>query len=108
MTNREFYENIIKANVSDEITAKAEALLQRAAESNSARAKKKAEANAPLIEAIRNFLAEREEAVLGSEIAKALDITTSKAVACAKKVDGIKIVELKVGGRKVNGYLLAE
>lgn len=106
MTNKEFYNAVINAEISDEVTEKATLLLQRIEDSNSAKVRKKAEADAPLIQAVTEILTGKAEPTLASEIATTLQVHTSKAAALAKKVEGVQIVEVKVNGRKVNGYLL--
>ncbi len=106
MTNKEFYNAVINAEISDEVTEKATILLQRVEDSNSAKTRKKAEENAPLIQAVTELLTGKAEPTLASEIGAHLGVTTSKATAVAKKVEGVQIVEVKVNGRKVNGYLL--
>lgn len=108
MTNKEFYNAVISAEINEEVTAKAQALLQKMTETNSARTKKKAEENAPLVEAAKAYLAGKVEPVLASEIAAELGVNTSKATVLAKAIEGIQIVEVKLKGRKVNGYLLPE
>ena len=78
MTNREFFNAIVSANVSDELTAFAQeaiAKLDKRNEARSSKPSKVALANAPVKEAIVAFLAEHANAV-ASDIATGCEITT--------------------------------
>lgn len=113
MTNREFYTAIIKASVSEDITAKAKEELAkldvRNAKRSEAKATKNAEAFAPIEEAILKAL-DYETPKVTSEIATAIDVSTAKvSPRCKALVESGKVVEVDVktknGMRK--GYYLA-
>ena len=111
MTQRDFYTAIENANVSDELKAFAtEALAKldaRNAKSASTSASKREAENAPLIKSISELLT--TEPMLASDIAKALEISVSKATAYVKKVDGVNVTDVKVKGKGTQkGYYLAE
>lgn len=113
MTNREFFNAIVSANVSDELTAFAQeaiAKLDKRNEARSSKPSKVALANAPVKEAIVAFLAEHANAV-ASDIATGCEITTQKASALCRQLveDGmLTSEEVKVPKRgKVKAYRLA-
>lgn len=113
MTNREFYEAIINASISEDITSKAKEELAkldaRNAKRANAKASKNAEAFAPIEEAILDVL-EYEIPKVTSEIATAIGMKTAKvSPRCKALVESGKVVEVDVktknGMRK--GYYLA-
>lgn len=113
MTNREFFNAIVSANVSDELTAFAQeaiAKLDKRNEARSSKPSKVALANAPVKEAIVAFLAEHTNAV-ASDIATGCEITTQKASALCRQLveDGmLTSEEVKMPKRgKVKAYRLA-
>lgn len=113
MTNREFLNTIINANISDEITARAQDLLAKLDARNAKRAStpsKTAVANAPIKAQIVK-LAE-EKALVASEVGATLEISTQKASALLRQLceDGVLVAEeIKVKGKgKVKSYTLAE
>lgn len=113
MTNREFFNAIVSANVSDELTAFAQeaiAKLDKRNEARSSKPSKVALANAPVKEAIVAFLAEHANAV-ASDIATGCEITTQKASALCRQLveDGtLTSEEVKMPKRgKVKAYRLA-
>ena len=81
MTNKEFFTAIINANLSEEVTEKATAMLAQLTKEREAAAKrvnsKRAEANAPIVEAILAHLKEHPMA-LTSDIALAVGASTPK------------------------------
>ena len=109
MTKREFYNAIISMNsVSAEMKEKAAdliAALDREAARNSSRPSKKSVENAPVKAAILDLLASHS-AMLASEVAAALEISTAKAsslltqLANESKVVGEEISVPKQGKRK--------
>lgn len=107
MTIKEFYENVINGDITDEVMEIAKAQLSklnaRSAKSSAARAK----ANAEIAEKIMQVITDTPKGA--GEIAKALDneYTTQKVSAVLGKMasDGQIIVsEIKIKGRKANGY----
>lgn len=113
MTNREFFNAIVSANVSDELTAFAQeaiAKLDKRNEARSSKPSKVALANAPIKEAIVAFLTEHANAV-ASDIATGCEITTQKASALCRQLveDGVLTSEeVKVPKHgKVKAYRLA-
>ena len=102
MTNRELYTEIVNGNLTEEVKAKAAEEIAKLDARNAARKGKETKTqreNKPIIEAIKNLLT--EEPMLGTDIAEKLDISTSKVSALAKKVEGVKITDVKVTGKGV-------
>ncbi len=112
MTNREFFNAVVTANISDELTAFAREALQKLDTRNEARKNKPSKtaiANEPIKAQILAFVGENPKAV-ASDIAVACEITTAKASSlCTRMVsDGtMKSEEVKIKGRKVHGYSVA-
>lgn len=105
MTNREYHEAIIRANISDEITAYARdeiAKLDKRNENRKNTPSKTAQANEPIKASIVNYLSEHEGRHLANAIANALGLTTAKASAlCGQLVKANLIHEDKVKVAKV-------
>ena len=91
MTTREFLNAIVSANLSDEMTEKANALIASLDKRNSARKakpSKTAVANEPIKQAIVEYLTTNGQKV-ASEIGEGLNISTQKASAlCRQLVEG--------------------
>lgn len=107
MTNREFLNTVLSANISDEINEKATALLEGLDKRNaqrSAKPSKRSIENQPVKEAIVAVLHEGE--AFASAIAEKCGISTQKVSALCRQLtaDGIVIAETK-GKAKV--YRLA-
>ena len=111
MTNREFFTAIINnqmdgTEITDEMVNFAVEAIKKLDARNARRAStpsKTQVANEPIIKAIAELLT--EEPKLASEIASALEISTQKASALVKKVDGVKVTDVKVKGKGVQkGY----
>lgn len=109
MTTREFLNSVIEANLSDEATEKAQALLAQIDKRNEKRAStpsKTAVANAPIKDGIIALL--QNGAKTASEVGAELTITTQKASALLRQLceDGVlKAEEVKVKGKgKVKSY----
>lgn len=107
MTKREFLNAVIALN--DETTsafaveelAKLDARNAKRAE----RPSKRAEANAPIIEAIKGVLT--SEPQTASAIAEKVEISVQKASALLRQIEGLTVVELKVPKKgKQKGYSL--
>lgn len=110
MTNREFLNAVVTANVSDEVTAMAQSLLAKLDERNAKRAStpsKTAIANEPIKANIVNYLSEHGLSTAG-EVGEALGITTQKASALLRQIDNLTVTEVKIPKKgKVKGYTLA-
>ena len=113
MTNREFYETVINANINDEITAYASAAIEKMDKANEKRRNtptKSQKENEPIIAAITEIL--NDEVKTASDIAATLEISVQKASSLLTKLvkDGIATSEdIKVPKKgTVKGYKLAE
>lgn len=108
MTNREFYNAVITNEITEEVIAHAQNALVKLDERNAKRANTPSKtqiANEPIIKAIAEVLT--SEPMLASEIASAVGISTPKASALAKKVEGVNITDVKVKGKGTQkGYYL--
>lgn len=104
MTNKEFFANVISANLSDEMTEKAQAMLDQLTkerEKASARVNsKKLAENAPILDAIRNLMHDGKKR-LTSEVAVELELSTPKASALLRQL--VALEELAVEDTKVKG-----
>lgn len=114
MTNREFFNAIINANINDEITAFAQAGIEKLDKRNadrSAKPSKTALENAPIKEAIAKVLAETAD-IQASEVGIACNISTAKAAGLLRQmVEGgvVTSSEVKVPKKgKVKVYRLAQ
>lgn len=111
MTSREFLNAIVKANINPELTAYAQAEIDKLDKRNTERKNKPTKAqqeNEPIKAKILNYLSEYEGVHLASSIAAACDITTAKASSlCGILSDEgkVKVSEMKVPKvGKRNGY----
>lgn len=112
MTQRDFYNKILEANVSDEINTYAIAAIEKldkAKERNkSIRAIKKLEVDSPIIEEIKKVLT--EEPKTAKEIALAIEKSTQKTASVLKKMIAKKEVEQTVktikGKGKTKAYFI--
>ena len=108
MTNRDFYNAVINANINEEMTSFATDAIAKLDERNAKRASKPSKtqiANEPIIKAIAEVLT--DEPTLASRIAELCGISVNKASALAKKVEGVKVVDVKVKGKGTQkGYFL--
>ena len=109
MTNRDFYTAVINANINEEMTSFATEAIAKLDERNAKRASKESKtqiANKPIVEAISRVLT--DEPMLASKIAELCEISTQKASALVKKVEGVQSVDVKVKGKGTQkGYFLA-
>lgn len=73
---------------------------------NSKAAEKRAEENAPLVEAVANLLRSNAKVFTAAEVKDAIDgiESTSKATAILKSIEGLKVSEVMVNKRVVKGY----
>ena len=117
MTNREFFTAIVNAYDVEPTEAQWEELKAFATEAiekldarNAKRANtlsKTQKENAPLIEKIASLLT--SEPKLASELAKEMEISTQKASALVKKVEGVSVCDIKVKGKGTQkGYFFAQ
>ena len=109
MTQRDFYNAVINANINEEMSSFASEAIAKLDERNAKRASKPSKtqiANKPIIESISRVLT--DEPMLASKIAELCGISVNKASALAKKVEGIQVVDVKVKGKGTQkGYFLA-
>lgn len=111
MTNREFYVAVAEAQISDELTTKANELIASLDAKNEKRkgteTKEKKEAAARR-EAVLAFLKEQTEPVTRDTIAGVLDMTPAQATAACKAL-GAAVVksEIKVDKARKVAYSLA-
>ena len=109
MTQRDFYTAVINANLSEDMSTFASEAIAKLDARNAKRASTKSKtqiANEPIIEAISKVLT--DEPMLASKIAELCEISTQKASALVKKVEGVQSVDVKVKGKGTQkGYFLA-
>ena len=110
MTNREFFTAIVNSDLNDEMKAFATEAIEKLDARNAKRANtlsKTQKENAPLIEKIATLLT--SEPKLASELAKEMEISTQKASALVKKVEGVSVCDVKVKGKGTQkGYFFAQ
>jgi methylphosphotriester-DNA--protein-cysteine methyltransferase len=110
MTNREFYNAIINSEVSADLKAHAENEIAKLDARNAKRAStpsKTQVANAPLIEAVREYLEKATEPKCSAEIAEALEMTSNKVAALLKNIE-VEVSEKHYNKRKVKAYALVK
>jgi len=114
MTNREFLNTVITANINAETTAHAQAMIEALDKRNAKRAStpsKTAVANEPIKASIVDLFA-KGESKTASEVAVALTITTQKASALLRQLvenGTLTSTEVKVPKKgKCKAYALAE
>ena len=109
MTKREFFEAIIASVENTELVEFAQSELTKMDERNAKRKNtpsKTAVANEPIKEAIVSILT--SEPLTASEVAEKVEISTQKASALLRQIEGLTVTEVKVKGKgKVKGYALA-
>lgn len=103
MTTREFLTAVATGSMSTEIAQEAVARLNAMDAKTSADKAKRDADNAPIIAKIHEILADGKTHT-ASDIATRLSISTPKVSALVKKIDGIKVDEVTVNKRIVNGY----
>ena len=114
MTNREFYNAIVSANINEELTAHAQAAIDKMDAVNAkrkeapAKPSKKAEENAPIKAAILEALT--AEAQTASQIGAIVGVSHNKVSALARQLvaEGVaEQTEIKVPGKgSVKGYTI--
>lgn len=109
MTRREMFEAIVNGNITEEVVAMAQNEIVKMDERNAKRKNtpsKTALANEPIKAQIKSILT--DEPHTASEIANTVGISTQKASALLRQIDGLTVTEVKVKGKgKVKGYALA-
>lgn len=109
MTRREMFEAIVNGNVTEEVVAMAQSELVKMDERNEKRKNspsKTAIANEPIKAQIVEVLT--TEPLTASDVANAVGISTQKASALLRQIEGLTVTEVKVKGKgKVKGYALA-
>jgi len=108
MTQREFYNAVIAETSNTDLAKFAVEALEKLDARNAKRAEKPSKvqiANEPIVKAISEILT--DEPMLASKIAELCGISVNKASALAKKVDGVKVTDVKVKGKGTQkGYFL--
>ena len=109
MTKREMFEAIVNGNVTDEVVKMAENEIAKMDERNAKRREKPsktAKENEPIKEKILEVLTDTP--MVASEVGELVGISTNKASALLRQIDGLTVTEVKVKGKgKVKGYALA-
>ena len=109
MTNREFFTAIINGTLTEDVIAKAHEEIEKLDARNAKRAStesKTQKENAPLIAKIATLLT--SEPKLASTLATEMGISTQKASALVKKVEGVSVCDVKVKGKGTQkGYFFA-
>lgn len=109
MTKREMFIAIVNGNVTEEVKAMAQAEIEKMDARNAKRREtpsKKAVVNAVIITKISEVLT--KEPQTASAIAEKVGISTQKASALLRQIEGLSVTEVKVKGKgKVKGYALA-
>ena len=109
MTRREFFEAVISSVENTELVEFAQNEIVKMDERNTKRKNapsKTAIANEPIKKAIVGVLG--SEPLTASEVAEKVEISTQKASALLRQIDGLTVTEVKVKGKgKVKGYALA-
>lgn len=109
MTRREMFEAIVNGNITDEVVTMAKNEIVKMDERNTKRrntASKRAKENEPIKAQILEVLTDTP--MVASAVADAVGITTQKASALLRQIDGLTVTEVKVKGKgKVKGYALA-
>lgn len=112
MTKREFLATIINGTeITDEMKKFATEEVAKLDKANETKATKNREKhtseNAPLIAKCAELLADGQPRT-AAEIGVALEVTTSKATAIAKAVEGVVVGEVRVKNRIVKTYSLEQ
>lgn len=109
MTNREMFTAIVNGDVTEEVVAKATEELAKLDARNAKRKNtpsKKSVENEPIKDAIKAVLSDTP--LTASEIAEKVEISTQKASALLKQIDGLIVSDVKVKGKGTRkAYALA-
>lgn len=106
MTKREMFTEIANGNITEEIIEMAKNEIVKMDERNAKRKNspsKKSVENEPIKARIIEVLTDTPQSA--SEIATKVEISTQKASALLRQIDGLTVTEIKVKGKgKVKGY----
>ena len=110
MTQREYHTAVSNGNITEEVMAFATEQIEKLDIRNAKRKgaeSKKAKENAPIKEAILGVLT--HEPMTASDVASAVGISTQKASALLRQIEGLSVSDIKVPKKgKCKGYALAE
>ena len=109
MTKRDFYNAVIEANISDEMSEVAKGYIEALDKTNAKRQAKKTEAQAEVDKVVLGVLT--TEKVKASAIAEATGFTSSRVVASCKRLEAegkVAITKVEKGSRNISYYALAE
>lgn len=110
MTRREMFEAIVNGNINDEVVTMAKGEIAKMDERNAKRKgkpSKNALANEPIKANILEILT--DVPMVASEVAEKVGISTQKASALLRQIDGLTVTDVKVKGKgKVKGYALTQ
>ena len=111
MTRREFFVAVMETVEDAELKLFAEKEIAKMDERNAKRKNspsKTAIANEPIKKAIVELLSVYDEPITASEVAEKINISTQKASALLRQIDGLTVTEIKIKGKgKVKGYAVA-
>lgn len=109
MTKREFYNAVIEANISEEMSEAAKGYIETLDKTNAKRQAKKTEAQAEVDKVVLNALT--TEAVKVKALVEATGLTSQKIVASCKRLEAdgkVVITKKENGSRNISYYALAE
>ena len=112
MTQKEFFQKVVEANINEEMTAYATKAIEKITERNEKRKTtptKSQKANEEFKAQIAEFLAGKEEYTLCSEIADHFEVNTQKAsgvLGLMVKDGKVEAADVKVKNGKRKGYRL--
>lgn len=106
MTKREMFMAIVEGNITEDVVEMAKSEIVKMDERNAKRKNspsKRAIENEPIKEKIVEVLTDTPQSA--SEIAGKVEISTQKASALLRQIEGLNVTEIKVKGKgKVKGY----
>ena len=110
MTNREFFNAVIANEITEEVIAHATESIAKLDERNAKRASKPSKTQKENESIKTSILAVlTTEPKVASEVAELVGISTQKASALLRQIEGLEVSEVKVPKRgKMKGYALAE
>ena len=110
MTNREFFNAVIANEITEEVIAHATEPIAKLDERNAKRASKPSKTQKENESIKASILAVlTTEPKVASEVAELVGISTQKASALLRQIEGLEVSEVKVPKRgKMKGYALAE
>jgi len=110
MTNREFYTAIVNGTINEDVIAHASSAIEKLDERNAKRASKPSKRSIEN-ESVKAKILEvlTSEPKVASEVASLVGISTQKASALLRQIEGLEVSEVKVPKKgKQKGYALAE